>query len=163
MLLLKNIVFAILVPGTITVLIPYWILNRNHVPAPLPWGIQQYLALMPAMAGIAIYFRCIWDFATVGRGTPAPIDAPKVLVVRGLYRYVRNPMYLGVLSMLTGEAIFFETWTLARYAMGMFVIFHLFVIFYEEPALRRRFGEPYERYSRNVRRWTPGKKYQETG
>src|SRR5437867_2949163 len=83
-----------------------------------PWGKPQYLALLPAVLGAAVYGRCVWDFGSVGRGTPAPIDPPKVLVVRGLYRYVRNPMYLGVLCALSGEAVFFEMWALWRYTIG---------------------------------------------
>ena len=162
MLLLKNIIFTVLVPGTVTVLIPYWILTRNFAVVPSPWEMPQYLALLPALLGMAIYFRCVWYFASVGRGTPAPIDHPKVLVVRGLYRYVRNPMYLSVLLMLSGGAAFFESWALLRYAVGVFIAVHLFVVFYEEPSLRRKFGESYERYCKNVRRWIPGKIYQET-
>ena len=154
---LKNIVFTILVPGTVTILIPYWIVTRSSVAMPSQWGMPQYLAPVPALLGVSVYLRCVWDFASVGRGTPAPIDPPKVLVVRGLYRYVRNPIYLGVLLLLSGEAVFFESWALVRYAIAMFVVSHLFVVLYEEPNLRRRFGEPYERYCRSVRRWIPGK------
>jgi protein-S-isoprenylcysteine O-methyltransferase Ste14 len=157
MVLLKNIVFTILVPGTVTILIPYWIVTRSSVAMPSPWGMPQSLALVPALLGVSVYVRCVWDFASVGRGTPAPIDPPKVLVVRGLYRYVRNPIYLGVLLVLLGEAVFLESWALVRYAIAMFVIFHLFVVLYEEPSLRRKFGESYERYCRSVRRWIPGK------
>ena len=155
--LLKNIVFTIFVPGTVTVLIPYWILGRGSVAMPSRWSVPQYVALVPAVLGVSVYVRCVWDFASVGKGTPAPIDPPRVLIVRGLYRYVRNPIYLGVLSVLLGEAVFFGSWALVRYAVGIFVLFHLFVIAYEEPSLRRQFGESYERYCRNVRRWLPGR------
>ena len=162
MLLLKNIIFIIFVSGTVTVLIPYWILTRKFAVVSSHWGMPQYLALLPALLGMSIYFRCVWDFASVGRGTPAPIDPPKVLVVRGLYRYVRNPMYLGVLLLLLGEATFFGSWALLRYAVVVFIICHLFVVFYEEPSLHRKFADSYERYCRSVRRWIPGKQYQET-
>ena len=161
MVLLKNIIFTIFVPGTITILIPYWILTRNFVAVPSQWGIPQYLALLPGILGVSVYCRCVWDFASVGGGTPAPVDPPKVLIVRGLYQYVRNPIYLGVLFVLLGEAVFCESWALLRYAIGVSVLFHLFVIVYEEPSLRRKFGESYERYCRSVRRWIPGKQYQE--
>jgi len=161
MLLLKNIIFTIFVPGAVTVLIPYWILTRNFAVASSHWGMPQYLALLPALLGMSIYFRCVWDFASFGRGTPAPIDPPKVLVVRGLYRYVRNPMYVGVLLLLLGEAAFFGSWALVRYAVWFFIAVHLFVVFYEEPSLRHKFGESYERYCQSVRRWIPGKRYQE--
>ena len=136
--------------------------GRDFVSLASPWGIPQYLGVVPVLLGVSVYSRCVWDFASVGRGTPAPIDPPKVLVVCGLYRYVRNPIYLGVLFVLLGEAVFFESSALLRYMIGVFLIFHLFVIFYEEPSLRRKFGESYERYCRSVRRWIPGKKYQET-
>lgn len=161
MVLLKNIIFTIFVPGTVTVVIPFLILGRDIIAVPSQWGIPQHLALLSALLGVSVYFRCVWDFASVGRGTPAPIDPPKVLVVRGLYRYVRNPIYLGLLFVLLGEAVFFESWSLLRYAIGVFVLFHLFIIVYEEPSLRSKFGESYVRYCQNVRRWTPGKKYQE--
>jgi protein-S-isoprenylcysteine O-methyltransferase Ste14 len=160
MVLLKNMIFTIVVPGTITVLIPYWILGRDVAAIP-PWGRRQYLGLVLVALGASVYLRCVWDFAAGGRGTPAPIDPPKVLIVRGLYRYVRNPIYLGVLFVVFGEAVFFESWALVRYGIAMFVIFHLFVIVYEEPTLRQTFGESYERYRRSVRRWVPGKRYRE--
>ncbi len=162
MLLVKNILFVIFVPGTVAVLIPYWIVTRNFAAISFEWGMPQYLALLPALLGVSIYFRCVWDFASFGRGTPAPIDPPKVLVIRGLYRYVRNPMYVGILLLLAGEAIFFASWALVRYAVLFFIADHLFVVFYEERSLRRKFGASYERYCQSVRRWLPGKKYQET-
>jgi protein-S-isoprenylcysteine O-methyltransferase Ste14 len=160
MLLLKNITFTILVPGTVTVMIPYWII-RNFSVMPLQWEILHYFALVPALLGVSIYLRCVWDFATVGRGTPAPIDPPKNLVVRGLFRYVRNPMYIGGLFLLLAEALFFRSKALLVYALAIFVIFHLFVVFYEEPVLERKFGMAYRLYRQHVRRWIPGKRYEE--
>jgi len=126
------------------------------------WERPQYLAFVPALCGVAIFCRCIWIFAVVGHGTPAPVDLPKVLVVCGLYRYARNPMYLGVLLFLLAESAFFESWSLLKYVAGIFICFHLFIVLYEEPSLRRRFGESYVRYCRSVHRWLPGKKYQGT-
>ena len=161
MLLLKNIVFTLLVPGTTTVVLPYLILSRGGVLPSPEWGLRQVLALVPIAVGAAVYFWCLWDFAFFGRGTPAPIDAPKKLVVRGLYRYVRNPMYLGVFLVLLGEAELFESSALFQYGLGCLVAFHVFVAFYEERALRRQFGEPYERYCRAVGRWIPGRRYRE--
>ncbi len=87
--------------------------------------------------GAAIYFWCAWDFATAGQGTPAPIDPPKHLVVRGLYRFVRNPMYAGVLLLLAGESLAFQSLRILAYAAIVFAVVNLFVIFYEEPALKR--------------------------
>ena len=90
-----------------------------------------------------------------GRGTPAPIDPPKELVARGLYRYVRNPMYVGVMSILVGEALIFASRTLVWYAVTVFIGFNLFVLLYEEPTLRHKFGAAYERYCAAVPRWLP--------
>ncbi len=115
---------------------------------------------MPIFAtGAAIYFWCLWDFAVTGRGTPAPIDAPKKLVVKGLYRYVRNPMYTGVLSLILGWATMYNSYELLKYAILMWVIFYMVVLIYEEPMLKRQFGESYERYRKSVRRWLPGRRY----
>jgi len=90
-----------------------------------------------------------------GRGTLAPVDPPTRLVVRGPYRYVRNPMYLGVLCILTGEAWLFASSALLIYAAAVLACFYSFVVLYEEPALRRKFGESYEQYARTVHRWWP--------
>ena len=115
----------------------------------------RYLALGPLVAGTSTYLWCLWDFATFGRGTPAPIDAPKRLVVRGLYRYVRNPMYIGVLLVVIGWALYFASSVLLGYTAAIGLAFHLFVALYEEPALRKAFGAEYERYSSEVNRWVP--------
>jgi protein-S-isoprenylcysteine O-methyltransferase Ste14 len=157
MLVLRSVFFTIVVPGTVTVLIPYLILTGSGGAWPMPWGALQYLALAPIAVGAGILFRCIWDFARVGRGTLAPVDPPRELVVQGLYRYVRNPMYLGVLFLLLGEAAFFASDGLLYYAIAWFVMTHVVVVFYEEPALQRRFGESYESYCRSVHRWLPGR------
>jgi protein-S-isoprenylcysteine O-methyltransferase Ste14 len=162
MLLLKNIIYTIFVAGTLVVLVPYWLLTRNAEAMPRHWGILQYLALLLALAGVAIYYQCVHVFANAGRGTPSPFDPPSILVVRGLYLFVRNPLYLGYLLLLLGEAAFFESWALLRYAAGFFVTVHLVVVMYEERTLRSTFGAPYDRYCRSVRRWMPGKKYQKT-
>ena len=153
MLALRSLFFTIVVPGTVTVLIPYLIVSRRRAALPGSWDFPQYVALAPIAVGVAILFQCIWDFARVGRGTLAPVDPPKELVVQGLYRNVRNPMYLGVLILLLGEAMLFESVALLEYAIAWFVVIHLVVVLYEEPALRRRFGESYEDYCRSVRRW----------
>jgi protein-S-isoprenylcysteine O-methyltransferase Ste14 len=92
-----------------------------------------------------------------GKGTPLPIDAPKRLVVQGLYRYIRNPMYAGVLIVIAGWAIFFWTTDLVVYGIAVWIIFHLFVVVIEEPILKRKFGSDYEDYCRNVGRWLPKK------
>jgi protein-S-isoprenylcysteine O-methyltransferase Ste14 len=103
--------------------------------------------------------RCLWEFAARGRGIPAPIDHSKQLVVTGLYRYVRNPMYLGVLLFLLGESLFLEYRGFLFYALGWLLVVHLNVLIYEEPNLRRKFGSSYELYASAVRRWVPGRRY----
>lgn len=158
MLLIKNIVYAVFIAGAVTILVPSWLLVRNSAVMPSPWRTPQYLALLPAVSGVVIFVRCIWDFANVGRGTPSFFDPPKALVVRGFYRYVRNPIYLAHLLFLAGGTLFFESWPLLRYAAGFFITVHLIVVFYEEPSLQRKFGESYGRYRKSVRRWVPAKK-----
>jgi protein-S-isoprenylcysteine O-methyltransferase Ste14 len=118
-------------------------------------GWARFLGLLPILLGIAIYLWCAWDFTFTGRGTPAPIDPPKELVVRGLYRYTRNPMYVGVLSILLGEALIFGSKRLFEYTAVVFGFFYLFVLLYEEPILRQKFGESYQAYCRAVPRWLP--------
>ena len=153
LLLLKNLVFTVLVPGTVAVLIPYQIVSRGATARP---PAAAFAVAMPVAAlGLAIYFWCLWDFAITGRGTPAPIDPPKVLVVRGLYRYVRNPMYLGVLSIIAGWNLAFRTSALLQYGIAVAIAFHLFVLLLEEPLLRHQFGAAYESYLRTVPRWIP--------
>ena len=151
LLALKNLLFTVLVPGTVAGYLP-WLVTRGES---LSWGAGTALALLLFAAGGAIYFWCLWDFASFGRGTPAPIDAPKKLVVRGLYRYTRNPMYLGVLTVILGWAVLFHALGLLIYAACVGSCFQLFVVYYEEPQLRRTFGESYRQYQARVGRWLP--------
>lgn len=150
-LLLKNLLFTFLVPGTVAGLLPWWI-ARGNAPA-TGWTLP--IAALLFAAGASIYAWCVFDFATFGRGTPAPIDAPKRLVVRGLYRYTRNPMYLGVLTFLLAWAVLFQTPRLLLYAAAVGTIFHSFVLIYEEPHLEREFGDEYRAYKVQVERWLP--------
>jgi protein-S-isoprenylcysteine O-methyltransferase Ste14 len=150
---LKTMLFTILVPGTVTVLIPAWLLGWE-----LALGADdrlRWLGIVPLLVGAWFYGRCAWDFVVAGRGTPAPIDAPKHLVVRGLYRLVRNPMYVGVLLCVGGEALLFGSTRLLAYAIVLLLCFHTFIVAYEEPTLRRMFGASYERYCATVPRWIP--------
>jgi protein-S-isoprenylcysteine O-methyltransferase Ste14 len=151
--LLKTLLFTILVPGTVAVGIPYLLLGG--FPAPAPPGPLAWLGLLCLIGGTSIYFLCAWEFAVRGLGTPAPIAPTKFLVVSGLHRYVRNPMYLGVALVILGEAALFRAPHIAAYAAVMLSIAHLFVVFYEEPTLHRQFGDLYEQYRRTVPRWIP--------
>ena len=150
-LFLKNLLFTLVVPGTVGVFLPLKIAEGKSSASGLVLGIAfAFFAI--ATAG---YVWCVWDFAVFGRGTPAPIDPPKKLIVRGLYRYTRNPMYLGVFTAILGWAILFRTTTLLFYAMAVGVCCHLFIVFYEEPHLKRKFGKEYDDYRGQVNRWLP--------
>ncbi len=110
---------------------------------------------MVSASGAALAVWCILSFALIGRGTPAPFDPPRRLVVRGPYRYVRNPMYLGAGLALAGAALFYRSSVLLAYAGLFLLLMHLAVVLYEEPTLRQTFGEDYEAYCKRVRRWWP--------
>ena len=107
------------------------------------------------VAGAVVAARCTWDFGRVGRGTPAPFDAPTRHVTVGLYRNVRNPMYVGMLQALLGEAVAYLSVWLLGYTLAMWLCLHLFVVLYEERALRRKFGDSYREYCASVSRWLP--------
>ena len=150
-LLLKNLLFTLLMPGTVAVYVPL-LIAQSRTPAS---GLPLAVSLAVLTLGAAIYCWCVWDFASFGRGTPAPIDAPKQLVVRGLYRYTRNPMYVGVLTVILGWAVLFGSANLVFYALIVGTSFQLFVVLYEEPHLAREFGDQYEVYRARVARWLP--------
>ena len=152
-LAVKNILFVILVPGTVAGYLPYRILRKS---GELVWpsaSMHAFLALVLFLPGICILANCIWEFAAYGRGTPAPFDPPKRLVARGMYRYTRNPMYSGVLLVLFAETLLFSSRAMLIYATAVFAGFHLYVLLIEEPRLRKRFGESYAEYCRTVPRW----------
>lgn len=157
MIAIRTLIFTFFVPGTVTVLIPYLLYTSGMERLDLPLGVLRLLGWPIVLLGVAIYAWCAWDFTFTGKGTPLPADAPKVLVVRGLYRYVRNPMYVGVLSVIVGEALLLKSGLLLIYAALLWVLFHIFVVSYEEPTLSRLFGDSYAEYRRKVHRWLPSK------
>jgi protein-S-isoprenylcysteine O-methyltransferase Ste14 len=148
----ETILFTILVPGTVAVLIPFWLMGGYP---PLAPGPMTWLGAVVTLVGAAIYFRCAWEFAVRGLGTPAPIAPTKFLVTTALHRYVRNPMYIGVALAIAGQAALFRRLQLVEYAAVMLLIAHVFVVLYEEPTLRQQFGDSYEEYRRSVPRWIP--------
>jgi protein-S-isoprenylcysteine O-methyltransferase Ste14 len=150
-LVLRNILFTLVVPGTAAVLVPVLILTNGGTAAePRMWPAVAVIA-----AGSILYVACVWVFAVVGRGTPGPWDAPRRFVAVGPYRWVRNPIYIAALLVVLGQAWLFLSVPLLVYAGALAGAFHLFVIGYEEPTLRRRFGEEYAEYVRTVGRWMP--------
>ncbi len=111
--------------------------------------------LLPLALGMTVYLWCAWEFARSGKGTPAPYDPPQLLVTRGLYRYMRNPIYVGVGLVILGEALLFDSIALLAYAVLLLTLFHLRVVLYEEPRLRAKFGADYQQYCLAVPRWLP--------
>ena len=150
-LILKNLLFTIVAPGTVAVLIPLIIVGRESPSS----GLALAIAAVLFGLGGAIYAWCVWDFASFGKGTPAPIDAPKKLIVRGLYRYTRNPMYVGVLTVVLAWTALFQAAGLVVYVVIVAACFHMFILLYEEPHLEREFGSEYLVYKSNVGRWLP--------
>ncbi len=150
--IIKTLVFTLIVPGSVVVLVPWWILQGRGAVMFSGAGVASLVLIV---IGGAIYFRCAWEFAYSGLGTPAPIDPPKVLIARGFNRFVRNPMYGGVTTIVVGEALLFHSRELLIYAACLWLAFHFFVILYEEPALTRKFGAAYDDYRRTVPRWLP--------
>jgi len=149
---LKTVLFTILAPGFVTVGVPYLLLGSR---AEFEIGLLRFVGVLPIALGAAIYLWCAWDFVFTGCGTPAPIDPPKVLVARGPYQLVRNPMYVAVGLVLGGEAILLQSYNLVVYALLAWLACHLFVVFYEEPTLEKKFGAAYEAYCQAVPRWIP--------
>jgi protein-S-isoprenylcysteine O-methyltransferase Ste14 len=149
---LKSLLFLLLAPGILGGVIPLTLLQSGPQ---LQTGPFAYLAFPIWLIGVSILLWCFWDFAHKGLGTPMPIDPPKKVIVSGLYRYVRNPMYVGVLTVIFGHFLWFGYWIILGYAGIFFLVVHSFVTLYEEPDLRKRFGAGYEENLREVPRWIP--------
>lgn len=156
-ILLNTLIFTIIAPGGVTLGIPYLLLNSPlNIPAlrfngePLHW-----LALPLIVIGALIYAWCTVDFVMRGRGSPNPDAPPTRLVVSGLYRYSRNPMYVGLLTAIMGGGLWVGSALLFIYAAIAFLIVHLRVTRYEEPVLLQQFGESYQAYLKEVPRWLP--------
>jgi protein-S-isoprenylcysteine O-methyltransferase Ste14 len=152
MIALKSLLFLLVAPGMVAGYIPLALLRRGSL---VDVGVLSYLAFPLWLIGGIILLWSFWNFIHEGRGTPAPIDPPKELVAAGFYRYVRNPMYVGILLILIGHFLWFGYWSLLVYTAFAFLITHLFVMFYEEPTLRNKFGASYEEYCQRVPRWMP--------
>lgn len=151
MLYIKSAVFAVVSQGVFAVLVPLLLAGDRSVA-----GVPAVVVAGPLFAlGIAVYARCTWDFVRFGQGTPAPMDAPRRLVTRGLYRHVRNPMYSAVLAVIAGWAVLFGSIAVAIYGAAIFAFLSVSLRFYEEPRLARQFGDEYADYRGRVGRWLP--------
>ncbi len=156
MRIIKTLFFVMIGPGSVVVYIPYLLINYFDSIVFSKIETVQLSGIIVFLVGIAIALWCFYNFIFAGKGTPVPIDPPRNLVVCGLYRYMRNPMYLGILLILAGEALFFESYAIWIYAACMFCLFQAFIIGFEEPSLKAKFGKEYEEYCQSVSRW-PGK------
>jgi len=149
-----SIVFFFVAPGLVTGFVP-WLMIRARPDLWPPSASPRWLGLAAILIGLAPLIDSYARFATQGRGTPAPIAPPTRLVVTGFYRYVRNPMYVGVTLILIGEALLFADMRVAAWAVFVLVAVNLFVRFYEEPTLAKTFGAAYADYRAAVPRWIP--------
>jgi len=151
--LLKTLLFTVIVPGTVAGLVPYLLVTGDGVLPPLPAAWLRPVGAGLLIVGVLIYLWCAGEFALRGRGTPSPTDPPRELVVTGLYRYSRNPMYIGVMSTIIGVALCFGSPDVLVYAAVVLLSFHLRIRYYEEPTLERMFGASFRKYSQEVPRW----------
>jgi protein-S-isoprenylcysteine O-methyltransferase Ste14 len=155
LVLIRAITYASIFMAVFLVFLPARILSSAGIDQPEVNGPAQVVGLIAGIAGLLLAWWCVLIFVVAGRGTPAVFDAPRQLVVRGPYRWVRNPMYIGAGLVLAGVALYYESLGLAIYAAGFLLLGSLVVIFYEEPTLRRTFGEEYEAYCARTPRWFP--------
>lgn len=153
--LIRALTYASLLVALVLFLLPAQTLQWAGVARSPETGLMQVLGVIVAVLGVSLALSCVLVFAVSGRGTPAPFDPPRRLVVRGPYRFARNPMAIGVGSALAGAALFYASWRLAAFAGVFVLVIHLFVVLYEEPTLRRTFGDEYAAYCDAVRRWWP--------
>ena len=147
--------YSVLFIGLLLIFLPDRILASTGITRPAAIGAWQVAGMLVGASGAAFALTCILTFVLVGKGTPAPFDPPRELVVQGPYRVVRNPMYLGAGLALAGAALFYRSTPLLGYVGLFLVITHLFVVLYEEPTLRHTFPGDYEAYCRRVGRWWP--------
>ena len=153
--LVRAVTYATLFIGLVLVFLPGRLLSWSGVTRPSAMGVEQVMGMLLTAIGAALALSCVFAFALLGKGTPAPFDPPRRLVVRGPYKLVRNPMYLGAAIALGGAALFYGSTALAGYAGVFLLLTHAFVVGYEEPTLRATFGAEYGAYCTRVRRWWP--------
>lgn len=150
----RSVFWAVVFPGMLGLYIPWRYFGVRDATIDVR-NVTHWTALAGIALGVSLLSACIVEFARRGRGTLSAFDPPTQLVVQGLYRYVRNPMYLSVSLMALGQALLIRSTDLAIYWVVFFIVTNAFVLFYEEPTLRRMFGASYERYAAGVPRWLP--------
>ena len=154
-ILARAVVYATLFIAFFLIFVPARVLTSSGIVAPTTFGLWQAAGMLLAAAGAVLAVSCVLTFALMGKGTPAPFDPPRRLVIRGPYRSVRNPMYIGAALAITGAAIYYQSVALLGYVVVFLLVTYLFVVTYEEPTLRRTFGKDYEAYCAKVGRWWP--------
>jgi protein-S-isoprenylcysteine O-methyltransferase Ste14 len=152
---LGSLAFLVIAPGMVAGYVPYLISGWRWQPPLLGLAASRLAGGLLVLAGAASVVHSFARFALEGRGTPAPVAPTQTLVVSGQYRYVRNPMYVAVVGIVLGQALLFGSLPLVWYALGLWALFHAFVLGYEEPTLARRYGDSYARYRTSVNRWLP--------
>jgi len=148
-------IFFVIAPGVVAGLIPWLISGWHEQPPFLGVPATRLIGVILILLGIPVLLDSFARFAIEGLGTPAPVFPTRTLVIRGFYRYVRNPMYVSVILIIFGQGLFFGDVRLIVYGLFLWLITHLFVVVYEEPTLRKSFGAEYERYCASVPRWIP--------
>jgi protein-S-isoprenylcysteine O-methyltransferase Ste14 len=147
--------YATLFIGLVLVFVPGRIMAWSGLVPPTEPGLVGLAGIIVGALGGALALWCVFTFVLLGRGTPAPFDPPRTLVVQGPYAFVRNPMYIGAALALGGAALYVRSTPLVGY-VGLFLLMtHAFVVWYEEPTLARRFGDDYQAYRARVSRWLP--------
>ncbi len=151
----RAIIYASIFIGLFLVFVPARFLAWSGIVSPESLGVSQVIGMVVGGAGAVLAIWCVFLFAFIGRGTPAPFDPPRRLVVRGPYRFVRNPMGTGAGLVLAGATLFYQSFPLLCYTGLFALLLHCFVVWYEEPTLSRQFGPEYEAYRRQAGRWWP--------
>lgn len=153
--LFRTLTYATLFIALVLIYLPARVLAWAGVTRPAIIAWPQICGIILVTLGALLALHCVVTFAWIGKGTPAPFDPPRRLVVSGPYRFVRNPMYIGAATALAGAAIFYRSGALLAFTIGFLLTAHLFIVLYEEPTLRRTFGVEYQAYCDSVRRWLP--------
>jgi protein-S-isoprenylcysteine O-methyltransferase Ste14 len=153
LVIVRAIVYSALFIGLVLIYTPSRLLSWSGIAQPLTIEIQQIVGIVIGVTGASVVLWCVFNFVHIGKGTPAPFDPPRRLVIRGPYRIVRNPMYMGAGLVLAGAVLFYESLPLLGYTGFFLLATHLLVVWYEEPALKQTFGRDYEAYCRQVGRW----------
>lgn len=153
--LLGSAFFLVLAPGTVAGFVPWYLCRWDMSPPLLGFALLRIVGVLLVLAGLPVLLDSFARFALQGLGTPAPVAPTEHLVISGFYRYVRNPMYVAVVSLVLGQGLFFGSLSVLVYGASLWLIFTVFVMSYEEPTLRRRFGQAYTGYCAEVGRWLP--------